>query len=284
MSKKKKSPSWEELTFANNFLFCKIMESEPELCRRILEILLGIKISHLEAPQAEKTMYETLDSKSVRFDVYAKDRRHVFDIEIQTTVNKKLPKRARYYQSVIDMDTLSRGDKYNKLKDSYVIFLCLDSPFKKSKPVYFFENLCREDTSIKLNDRAYKVFFNAAEYDNIKKGELKEFLRYLKEHYAGSELTKSIEEKVNFAKKNMTWRKQYMTWQQTIDDEKEDAYEEGLADGREVGLAEGSSQKAIEAAENALKMNLSVEQVCKITNLTLEKVKELAEQLRIHNA
>ncbi|MBP5359602.1 MAG: hypothetical protein J6Y69_10545 [Treponema sp.] len=95
MPKKKKSPSWEELTFANNFLFCKIMESEPELCRRILEVLLGIKISHLKAPQAEKTMYETLDSKSVRFDVYAKDSRHVFDIEIQTTINRKLPKRAR---------------------------------------------------------------------------------------------------------------------------------------------------------------------------------------------
>ena len=61
---------------------------------------------------------------------------------------------------------------------------------------------------------------------------------------------------------------------------REDGYEDGLS----AGLAQGSSQKAIEAAENALKMNLSVEQVCKITNLTLEKVKELAEQLRIHNA
>jgi hypothetical protein len=33
----------------------------------------------------------------------------------------------------------------------------------------------------------------------------------LKEHYAGNELTKSIEEKENFAKKNLKWRKLYMT-------------------------------------------------------------------------
>ena len=278
MPKKKKSPSWEELTFANNFLFCKIMESEPELCRRILEILLGIKIARLEAPQAEKTMYETLDSKSVRFDVYAKDKRHVFDIEIQTTVNKKLPKRARYYQSVIDMDTLSKGDKYSKLKDSYVIFLCLDSPFKKSKPVYFFENLCREDTGIKLNDRAYKVFFNASEYANMKKDELKDFFKYLKEHSAQSELTKSIEEKVSFAKKNMKWRKQYMTWQQTIDDEKEDAYEEGLT----AGLAQGASQKAIETAENFLRMGVNtIEQISQAIGLPLEKVQEIADRIKI---
>ena len=44
----KKSPAWEELTFANNFMFCKIMESEPEICRRLLEILLHIKIEKLE--------------------------------------------------------------------------------------------------------------------------------------------------------------------------------------------------------------------------------------------
>ena len=25
----KKLPAWEELTFANNFLFCKIMEENP---------------------------------------------------------------------------------------------------------------------------------------------------------------------------------------------------------------------------------------------------------------
>ena len=25
----KKYPAWEELTFANNFLFCKIMEENP---------------------------------------------------------------------------------------------------------------------------------------------------------------------------------------------------------------------------------------------------------------
>jgi hypothetical protein len=52
----KKSPAWEELTFANNFMFCKIMESEPEICRRLLEILLHIKIEKLEMPHSEHTL------------------------------------------------------------------------------------------------------------------------------------------------------------------------------------------------------------------------------------
>ena len=63
-----------------------------------------------------------------------------------------------------------------------------------------------------------------------------------------------------------------MTWQQTIEDEKEDAYEEGLEDGIQ--------QKAVEAAENLLRMNvLSFEQVSQGTGLPLEQVKEIAERI-----
>ena len=58
-------------------------------------------------------MQEGLDAKSVRFDVYTKDDKRIFDIEIQTTNQKNLPKRARYYQSIIDMDNLSHGEKYS---------------------------------------------------------------------------------------------------------------------------------------------------------------------------
>ncbi|MDE5797931.1 MAG: hypothetical protein K2H73_02730, partial [Treponemataceae bacterium] len=70
--KRYRTKPWEELTFADNFLFCKIMEDSPELCRQLLELLLHIKIGRLEPPQGERTMQETLGAKAVRFDVYTK--------------------------------------------------------------------------------------------------------------------------------------------------------------------------------------------------------------------
>ena len=100
----------------------------------------------------EKTVQEGIESKSVRFDVYSKDDNRIFDSELQTTDTKNLPKRARYYQSIIDMDNLSKGENYSKLKESYVIFLCLDDIFNKSLPVYFFENLCRQKKDLTLNE------------------------------------------------------------------------------------------------------------------------------------
>ncbi len=259
--------SWENLTFANNFLFCKIMESEPELCRQLLELLLHIKIDHLEIPQAERTMQEWIDAKSVRFDVYTKDDKRIFDVEVQTSNNKNLPKRSRYYQSVIDMDNLSKGENYTKLKDSYIIFLCLDDAFNKGLPVYFFENTCRQDKIIKLNDRSFKVFFNASEYDKMKSEEEKSFFKFLNGESAESDLTRSIAEKVARAKVNKQWRRQYMTWQQTIDEEKEIS--------REEGREEGARENAIENAKNALAMGLSAEQAAQITGLPLEEVKAL---------
>ena len=274
MSETKKYPAWEELTFANNFLFCKILENDPELCRQLLEMLLHIRIEKLSSPKSEWTMQEGLDAKSVRFDVYTKDENRIFDIEIQTTNQKNLPKRARYYQSIIDMDNLSHGEKYSRLKDSYVIFLCLEAPFKKRLPVYFFENTCRGD-DIKLNDGAYKVFFNAADYAKMESDEEKNFFKFLSGHEAENELTKSIEEKVIFAKQNMEWKKIYMTWQQTIDEEKDIAFEEGVRQGIEQGLYKAR----IENAKTMLAMNvLSYEQIAQGTGLPLEKILELSKQ------
>lgn len=282
---------WEEATLATNFIFCKIMESEPELCKHLLEILLHIEIDHLEPPQAERTFKESIDSKSVRFDVYTKDSSRIFDLEIQTINKKNLPKRARYYQSLLDMSNLNEGVNYKKLKDSYIIFICLHDMFGKKQPVYTFENICLENPEVKLNDGTHKVFFNAKNSDIIESEDEKLFFEFLKSGIANDDFTNTLKAKVSLAKKNMEWRNQYMTWQQMIDDEKDDAREEGLAEGREQGLAEGrerglaegreqgrteGSHKAkIETARILKHSGVDLSLIQKATGLTSDQINEL---------
>ena len=50
-------------------------------------------------------------------------------------------------------------------------------------------------------------------------------------------------------------------------------------DAIEEGFSQGARNTAIENARNALRLNLSVEQVSAITNLSLDQVKEIAEQI-----
>ncbi len=265
------SQSWDNLTFANNFLFCKILESDKELCRKLLELLLHIKIDHLEFPETERSMQPSINSKSVRFDVYTKGDNKIFDVEMQTTVNKSLAKRSRYYQSVIDMDNLSKGEQYSQLKDSYIIFLCLDDPFGKNLPSYYFENICREDNSVKLDDRAFKVFFNASRYDKMASDEEKSFFKFLRGEEATSEFTKSIEEKVSRAKENPRMRQNFITWEQAVAEE---------AEGRAKSIAEDMTKQAkLESARKLLAMHLGThEQIAQAVGLSVQEVKELAGQ------
>ena len=64
-------------------------------------------------------------SKGIRLDVYVEDEAGtVYNVEIQTTDKKNLPKRLRYYQGMIDLNILNRGEDYASLRRSFVIFIC----------------------------------------------------------------------------------------------------------------------------------------------------------------
>ena len=75
-----------------------------------------------------------------------------------------------------------------------------------------------------------------------------------------------------------------MTWQQTIDEEKALAFEEGKSEGRsegvEIGLLQGAQSKAIENARNFLKLNkLSSQEIADCCSLPLEQVIALQKEL-----
>lgn len=288
------SDRWENLTLANNFLFCKIMESNPDLCKQLLELLLHIKIDHLEKPAAERTLQASISSKSVRFDVYTKDDNRIFDIEMQTVNKSNLPKRARYYQSIIDVSNLNAGMNYTELKDTYIIFICLNDLFGRGLPVYSFENNCKEDRTVNLDDGTYKIFFNSSACDKIESAEERAFFNFLKGKSADTNFTRRLSEKLLLAKKNLEWRNQFMTFREQYWEELEEAKAEarvearaeGLAEGRAEGLAEGRAegekagleQGIRQAALMMIKDNLSDEQIAKYTGLSEKEIAELRKK------
>ena len=66
---------------------------------------------------------------------------------------------------------------------------------------------------------------------------------------------------------------QFMTW------ERQRAYD--LDAGREEGIAIGAQQKAVEAAENMMKKNYPIDDICEITGLSLDQVLELKEKVSV---
>ena len=170
---------WDRATIANDFIFSKVMRDNPDVCKRLLEILLEIEIEQIDMNCQEQIDIDW-KSKGVRLDVYVKGSDKVFDIEMQATDTKELPERARYYQGVIDVDCLGSGQLYKSLKDSFIIFICVPDIFNKGLPVYTFENLCRQDTTIPLGDRTLKYFFISENCDKLLNGEQRAFIRLVK--------------------------------------------------------------------------------------------------------
>lgn len=208
---------WEQATLADNFIFCKVMTANPDLCKELLELLLNIKIERIEIPVAERSFKVDYDSKGIRFDVYVKDGTgRCFDIEIQTTNRTNLAKRARYYQGLMDVDSLVSGADYSELNESYVIFLCMEDAFGNGLPVYDFHQVCKQDSDILFNDGTHKVFFNASKYDKMPTESLREFFKFLNGLNAASDFTDQLEQKVRYAKANAQWRHRFMTWEQEM--------------------------------------------------------------------
>lgn len=169
----------EELTIVDDFMFGAVMR-DPRLCKPLLELVLNVKIRKVEYPELQKTMVERYGSKSIRLDVYVEDEAGtVYDVEIQTEAKKGLPKRTRYYQGVIDLHILEKGEDYMALRKSFVIFICTYDPFGKNRYVYTFENRCREDLSIALGDEATKIILNTKGQNGEITDELKDLLRYM---------------------------------------------------------------------------------------------------------
>ena len=148
----------EELRFTDDFMFCRVMKN-PDLCKGVIERLLGIKVERIEYPELQKEIRPYYSAHGVRMDVYVKDSDRIFDIEMQTSIPKDLPRRMRYYQSMIDIDSLIAGSDYATLKESYVIFLCTKDPFGLGLPIYTFNTVCKEKTDFSLNDGINKLFF-----------------------------------------------------------------------------------------------------------------------------
>lgn len=74
---------WEKATIANNFIFYKVMHNNPDVCKELLEILLQIKIDHIEMHQ-EDTVEIDFGKKGVRLDVYVVGNDKAYCIEMQT--------------------------------------------------------------------------------------------------------------------------------------------------------------------------------------------------------
>ena len=289
---------WQALTIQDNFIFGKTMENNPDLCRRLLEKILRIKIKAISYPEREKVLETRTDSKGIRLDVYVEDKdgNRSFDVEMQVSDSDNLAKRMRYYQGLIDMDKLKHGQHYSALGESFIIFICPFDRFKEGRHIYTFKELCAENSSIQLGDGATKIFLSTKGTLNDVDEDVKAFLEYVDSGIVSGDFVIELDEAVQIVKTNRKAVKEFMTFEMILMENRMAGHAEGLLKGRAEGLLEGRAEglmegrakglmegRAEERTNLALKMlhkGKSFEEIHEFTELSIERIKKLADSIK----
>ena len=278
---------WEDLTITDDFMFCKVM-SDPDICKELLEILLHIKIERLEFQEPQKSFKLTSESRGIRLDVYVKDSNRVFDIELQTTNERNLELRTRYYQGVMDISELEKGEFFSNMKESYIIFICMFDPFGADMPIYTVKQTFEENEKLIFDDKTHKIFYNVNAFEKLSNDiETKAFLEYLCKHQSTTKFTQSLETAVYRNKNNQNWRQDYMTLaydmymvaKEAAEEAAKEAFEDGFSAGEERGRNEGISiglsQAKLETAKSMKLENMSISMISHFTGLTPDEIEKL---------
>jgi predicted transposase/invertase (TIGR01784 family) len=235
--------------------------------------MLDIKIEKIKYIEVQKPIDVSVYAKSVRLDVYVKDDRHtIYNVEMQTSDTRELPKRSRFYQGIMDVNLISKGEYYKKLNESYVIFICTFDLFHKDRYRYTFKNVCTEDNSILLEDKTTKIFFNTkGVHGNISK-ELKSFFDYVEGNKCEAAFVKKLEQEIDKIKENDEWRQEYMTL--LLRDQ------ENIEQGREQGREQGKELERLSQVARLIKKGKAIEMITDFLGYDrgyVEKVKQLVE-------
>lgn len=272
-----KKKAYQDLTFADDFMFCNIMQNNLDICKDLVELILDRKIGEIKFSEAQKALDIKLGQKGVRLDVYFEDDFDtLYNIEMQTVNRPNLPKRSRYYQGLIDLNQIRSGTDFRDLKRSYIVFICMFDFFNLDFPVYEFEPRCTRKPDLRLNDETSRVFVNATSTENTMSNDLKSFLTYLTKGVADSMLTRKIDEEVRRGKENEMWELSYM---KSIEHDREnfnDGFNEGFTKGQAEGHAEGHAEGQAEIIKRLYDSGMTIPVIAKAIN---ESEKAVAEML-----
>lgn len=262
----------KELRLMDDDFFSEALDEKTEAVEYILNTILerdDIKVKSTKA-QVE---YKSATKRSIKLDIQAEDvHGKLMDIEIQRSDRGSGVRRARFHSSMIDRALLSKGDDFEDLVDTYVIFITEKDKFGMGIPLYHIERKISEMDNALFGDGAHILYVNG-EYRNL-------------EHPVGSLMhdfnckdakdmvNPLLAEEVRYLKETEGGRSQMS---RILEEMRNEAAEKAKAEGRAEGKAEGNHEKAVSTSLKMLAKGYEAEEIAEITGLSLEEVRKLAD-------
>ena len=260
-------------------IFMRNVLKKKECTEYVLQVIMGKDDLRL-VDQVIQMDYKNLQGRSLIMDCLARDENgQQYDIEIQQENSGASPKRARYHASLMDMNVLDPGDEFERLPETYVIFITRNDVIGSGRPVYHVERRI-DETSEQFRDGSHILYVDASQQNDTELGclmhdmncknasEMKsrilsDRVRELKETQEGVEhMCKEMEA---FYHKVMKWG---------LEQGIEEGIEQGRAQGLEQGIMEGEMRKSMETAQMLARRGMQAVEIAEILKTDAAKVKE----------
>ena len=139
----------------------KCFEGDTASIELVLQIILGkpdLKVLDVRT----QVFVENLLNRSVRLDILATDSIGAkLNVEVQRSDKGAGRKRARYNSSMMDANLLKKGDDFDKLPETWVIFITENDVIGKGLPLYPIER-CFIGTGERFEDGSHILYVNGA--------------------------------------------------------------------------------------------------------------------------
>lgn len=264
MNREKILEKIKEFRLLDDDFMNRVFDEDIALTELILRIILdnpNLKVKEVKTQKELKNLY----GHSVRLDIHAVDKDgQQINVEIQRADKGAAVKRARYNSSMLDMNTLISGEDYQKLPETYIIFITEHDVLGDNLLIYHADRIIQE-TGKPLKDGTHIIYVNASYRDDSPLGKL---MHDFSCKNPNDMYYPQIAEKTRFFKENEKGVKVMCKLM-------EDLYQEGKQDG----LEEGKIQGAVEVLKNLdMPYELILQQIQEKFNLTEEKAKEYMEK------
>ena len=269
-----------KLPISNDFLFKHVLLFKP-ICKHILEELFHTEIADITYLQTEETIDVYPDSHGIRLDVKIADANNThynLEMQVKNTKNLKtgkylLPKRTRYYQAMLDVDMLQKGQDYDELAATYIIFFCLFDFFGAKQRVYTFRKRCLENLDIELKDEATIIFLNTKGTKGNVSSDIQSLFDYINNNVITSSFTQEVADTIVNIKNDKKVRSAYMTYEMRMKDLRNEAFYEGEA--------KGETKEKFATVKRMLKRGKStLAEIAEYTELPLATVQKIQAEMQ----
>ena len=244
--------------FDDDFM-SKVFEDDIEATEFLLKIIL--QRDDLEVTESKgQVSIKNLLGRSVRLDIKAKDKNgKLYNIEVQRADSGAGEKRARYYSSILDANSLLPQQDFDKLPETYVVFITEHDVFKGGLPLYHI-NRKIEENGMTFCDESHIIYVN---------GEYKE----------DNDIGKLMHD---FSCENPDDMKLRLLAEKTRYFKKDEKGVKRMCKIMEDFAAEERNEEREEIAIGLLEIGkMTYAEIAAVSKLSEEKVKELAEKVKV---